>query len=408
MVDFFVSYAQPDRSWATWIAWQLEVLGYTTTIQAWDFTPGSNFVVEMQRAASTAARTIAVLSPDYLQRPFPLSEWAAAFASDPDGLRRLLLPVRVRACTPDGLLGQIVYVDLVGESEDRAIMMLRDALLVSAEGDRRGKPKVAPSFPATAIDAAPTDEHSPLRVERRRPRGFVHAAVHAGDRPTFARVPLPCFSEIDPTDIGSVVAQTIFMFLWLPHSQQLFGPTLRSFTPGVVVCTPNFVTVADDFRTALGSLADIVLERGPAKLLRHEKLAALDAVCAAIDTCFVASVAIPAIMLGGARARPAAAYQTMCDLLLLPVIELHKSYGVARIDVRTVNVGEHVTDVLRPAKRIATAEFPSRKQHSVKILEDDALGRPLAALSRVIAWAVGTFYNNADRRWLAELELLPT
>jgi hypothetical protein len=111
--DFFVSYNRADREWAEWIAWQLEEEGYTTIIQAWDFRPGGNFVIEMQRAAEQARRTIAVLSPDYLQALYTHPEWAAAFAQDPTGEKGTLLPVRVRECELKGLLPQIVYIDLV-------------------------------------------------------------------------------------------------------------------------------------------------------------------------------------------------------------------------------------------------------------------------------------------------------
>src|SRR5713101_4089153 len=83
--DFFVSYNRADRAWAEWIAWQLEEAGYTTIVQAWDFRPGSNFVLDMQHAAVEGARTIAVLSPDYLAALFTQPEWAAAFAQDPTG-----------------------------------------------------------------------------------------------------------------------------------------------------------------------------------------------------------------------------------------------------------------------------------------------------------------------------------
>src|SRR5216684_301367 len=41
--DFFVSYAQPDRAWAEWIAWQLEEGGYRVLIQAWDMVPGADW-----------------------------------------------------------------------------------------------------------------------------------------------------------------------------------------------------------------------------------------------------------------------------------------------------------------------------------------------------------------------------
>jgi tetratricopeptide (TPR) repeat protein len=143
--DFFISYNKADRSWAEWIAWQLEEAGYTVVVQAWDFRPGANFVLEMQRATTEAARTIAVLSPDYLAAGFTQPEWAAAFAQDPTGEKGTLLPVRVRECDPAGLLPQIVYVDLVGQEETAA----KDALLA---GVRRGraKPTTPPGFPGTA------------------------------------------------------------------------------------------------------------------------------------------------------------------------------------------------------------------------------------------------------------------
>ena len=80
MKDFFVSYNKADRAWAEWIAWVLEEAGYSTVIQAWDFRPGSNFVLEMQKAAAEAERTIAVLSPEYLTARFTQPEWAAAEA----------------------------------------------------------------------------------------------------------------------------------------------------------------------------------------------------------------------------------------------------------------------------------------------------------------------------------------
>ena len=39
--DFFVSYNEAERAWATWIAWQLEEAGYSVIIQAWDFHPAA-------------------------------------------------------------------------------------------------------------------------------------------------------------------------------------------------------------------------------------------------------------------------------------------------------------------------------------------------------------------------------
>jgi hypothetical protein len=141
--DFFISYNAADKDWAVWIAGVLEKEGFSVKIQAWDFTPGSNFVLEMNRAAAESNRTIAVVSPDYLKRSeFGNAEWAAAFAKDPEGLKHQLVPVRVRECQIDGLLKQIVYIDLVGKTASEALESL-----VNGVRGRRAKPSESPPFP---------------------------------------------------------------------------------------------------------------------------------------------------------------------------------------------------------------------------------------------------------------------
>jgi hypothetical protein len=149
MKDFFISYNSADRLWAEWIAWQLEEGQYTTVIQAWDFRPGMNFVLEMQRATTEARHTIAVLSPDYVASCFTQPEWAAAFAQDPKGEKRILIPVRVQAFTVEGILRSIIYIDLVGLDEVRA----KAELIAGVRPDR--KPPRPPIFPAGHSVAKP-------------------------------------------------------------------------------------------------------------------------------------------------------------------------------------------------------------------------------------------------------------
>ncbi|MHC1595118.1 MAG: toll/interleukin-1 receptor domain-containing protein, partial [Methanotrichaceae archaeon] len=144
MKDFFISYNRADKNWAEWIAWQLEETGYTTILQAWDFRPGSNFVLEMDRASQEAERTIAVLSPDYPSAIYTKPEWAAAFAEDPTGENGTLLPVRIEECELKGLMRQVIYIDLVGLDEDAA----KKALLGGIPRERI-KPSKSPGFPGT-------------------------------------------------------------------------------------------------------------------------------------------------------------------------------------------------------------------------------------------------------------------
>src|SRR5207249_4213297 len=100
--------------WAEWVAWTLEEAGYACTLDVWDFGPGSNWALKMDQAAKECDRTILVLTEAYLQAVYPAAEWAVAFAADPTGQKRKLVPVRVAACQPEGLLRTIVYLDLVG------------------------------------------------------------------------------------------------------------------------------------------------------------------------------------------------------------------------------------------------------------------------------------------------------
>ncbi|MCD7757139.1 MAG: toll/interleukin-1 receptor domain-containing protein, partial [Clostridiales bacterium] len=146
--DFFISYNHNDEEWATWIAGTLEEHGYTTTIQAWDFQPGNNFILEMQEAAITCNKTILVLSQNYLDSVFCQPEWAAAFKLDPMGKDRKVIPVRIEPVPPPGLLAQIVYIDLCGHSKEDAEAELLNGIRADAARKRK-----KPDFPGTVKNA---------------------------------------------------------------------------------------------------------------------------------------------------------------------------------------------------------------------------------------------------------------
>jgi tetratricopeptide (TPR) repeat protein len=174
--DFFISYNSQDDRWAQWIAWELEAAGYSVIVQAWDFAPGSNFVLEMQKAAASSARTIAVLSPSFVASAFTQPEWAAAFAQDPTGAQRRLVPVRVAPVELTGLLAQIVHVDLVGASETSARQRLLETagVVTGRATPGRAKPSGPPGFPGSADSAAPAfpNERPDVWQVPRASRGF--------------------------------------------------------------------------------------------------------------------------------------------------------------------------------------------------------------------------------------------
>ncbi|MEO1396829.1 MAG: toll/interleukin-1 receptor domain-containing protein, partial [Cyanobacteria bacterium J06634_5] len=162
MPSFFVSYNKADKSIAEWIAWTLEEAEHTVVIQAWDFRPGGNFILDMQKATANTDQTIVVLSEDYLKATYTQPEWAAAFADDPESQSRKLIPIRVGDCQPTGLLRSLVYVDLVGLEEDEARQAILGAL------PARVKPTTKPPFlmekRARTIQTKPQFSSSPPSI----------------------------------------------------------------------------------------------------------------------------------------------------------------------------------------------------------------------------------------------------
>jgi len=144
--DFFVSYTRDDQQWAEWIAWELEQAGYKVLIQAWDMTPGSNWVFSMNDGVQRSERMIAVLSSEYTRSLYGTVEWQGAFKDDPLGAQRKLLVARVEKCDRPGPLGQVVSFDLFGLPEDAAREALVRAAQLAVSGGR-AKPASRPMFP---------------------------------------------------------------------------------------------------------------------------------------------------------------------------------------------------------------------------------------------------------------------
>jgi tetratricopeptide (TPR) repeat protein len=134
--EFFLSFTGADRPWAVWLLAELDAAGYSSVSQLRDFVAGSNFAVEMDQAARRARRTLGVLSATALQAPYVRQEWAQRLASDPTGQQHALVLVRVEPCDPEGLLGPVVYIDLVGLDEAAARARLREELAAAVRGQR--------------------------------------------------------------------------------------------------------------------------------------------------------------------------------------------------------------------------------------------------------------------------------
>ncbi|PZR84288.1 MAG: hypothetical protein DLM68_13075, partial [Hyphomicrobiales bacterium] len=114
--DFFLSYSEKDEIFAKFADGTLRGAGYRVFVQFRDMPPGSNFVREMNNGLADSTRFVALLSPDYVASDHCQAEWSAAYAADPGGTRRKLVPMLIAPCDLNPLAKQIVYISLVGLS----------------------------------------------------------------------------------------------------------------------------------------------------------------------------------------------------------------------------------------------------------------------------------------------------
>jgi tetratricopeptide (TPR) repeat protein len=150
-VEYFISYAGPDRPWAEWVAWQLRRAGHKVELDVWDWLPGANFVLQVNDALVRAERVLMLWSNAYFERNrYTTDEWTAVMAERPDrrGQRRLVA-LRVEAVAPPPILGFLTSRDLFGLSETQAQVELLAAVGRSPRQQDQNPPFPGEIEPAT-------------------------------------------------------------------------------------------------------------------------------------------------------------------------------------------------------------------------------------------------------------------
>lgn len=146
---FFISYTDADLQWAEWISWHLEEAGYSVLLQAWDSVPGSHWIRKMGQGIQEAQRTISLISKNYIDSIYGMAEWESVFRSDPQGLLRRLIPIRIEDCELPAILGSVSFFDLFGLTVDEARERLLSQVRSAAKG--RAKPPTEPIFPESSV-----------------------------------------------------------------------------------------------------------------------------------------------------------------------------------------------------------------------------------------------------------------
>ena len=152
--DFFVSFNQADRAWATWIAWVLNANGHAVFFQDWDFR--GSFIEQMHQATLRSRKTLVVLSDSYLRSEYARSEAWAALARDPVGRQDRVVLIKVGPTGDLGLLAHFAYVDLTSAAEGEAEGLLLGRARMSLDPAYRPVPAERPRFPGGGTPPRPS------------------------------------------------------------------------------------------------------------------------------------------------------------------------------------------------------------------------------------------------------------
>lgn len=159
--DFFLSYSTKDEAFARFVDDVLRQAGYGVFAQFRDIPAGANFVREMQKGLAQSERVVALLSPRYVASDHCQAEWSAAYADDPSGEKRKLVPLLIAPADLAPLARQIVYKPLVALSAQDAAKAILEAIGYTGGG-------VAPTHPwpgADTLDAVTRDTLDSYRIE---------------------------------------------------------------------------------------------------------------------------------------------------------------------------------------------------------------------------------------------------
>lgn len=405
MRDFFISYTAADSDWAVWIAYELESLGFTVHIQAWDFLPGSNFMDLIDRASRQSRQTISVLSKRYLEQAFPRLEMLTALGADPIGHAMRLVPIRIESFEVTGILSNFVYIDLSKLSETEARSRLEREILLSHR-KVRGKPLKPPAFPGQTVHGI-NRTHSTHGLQSASTARFINARVLASDWLSAATIGQPYSSPADPTEMTQTRAScSVTCVFWMPNDQYFVSGSVSSYTPAVAICTTEPQSFLKRVLEAGGQESFAKLPMAPSKLHNEDRHRLLRAIGNAADKSLIACIAVPKSIVDPASHSPSLGIQTLASLLVAPVLKVHtRLLGVAEVQAVVVSVGGQSTFLLRTTKGMTKAILSKAGiRCTVSMASDSPALECLGHTARLLAWASNCAHNAGNTRWIEAVE----
>src|SRR5438128_6407759 len=109
--DIYLCYVSADRDWVRDLGEQLEsetIDGLPTArrlrvfLDLWDIDSGENLVLKINEGMKNSRFVATVLSPEFMNAPWPTFEWTHIVTLDPVNAQKRLIPIYLRDVSLDG------------------------------------------------------------------------------------------------------------------------------------------------------------------------------------------------------------------------------------------------------------------------------------------------------------------
>jgi len=210
----------------------------------------------------------------------------------------------------------------------------------------------------------------------------------------------------DPTDpYPGEYTTKVSICLWFPGTQYLRSAQLQPFTPVAAICTLDPMRTIDALREYLQPLSLInQLALPVGKMRNEEKERIFTAMATALSDCFIVAVTITDLILGVGRSNLEMAYQAIINIFLLPLLTCHKSLHIEKLNIYLCSVGEKNDILIRFVKKAVRISYPKSGTTSVDFVRNKDDWILLSHMTRIIAWAIGSFHNSGNQKWISLLE----
>lgn len=143
----FISYTRADADWVeTTLLTRLEQAGLRVFVEFRDIEPGASRVDEIQRAVIESAKTLVVLTPDYLRDEWTIFGNVMAKSLDPAARHRRLIPLMKRECEPPLYIAHLMPVDFTSPAREKIAW----TQLLTALGVQTNHPTNEPTTPPSS------------------------------------------------------------------------------------------------------------------------------------------------------------------------------------------------------------------------------------------------------------------